>query len=1557
MQGGRFGGGNGSGGANGNGPRAERRNPLVKQFVLENDRPAKISHLNFGLLSDVDMMRMSELRIHSKDLFKMPSREPAVDGVLDKRLGVSNKKDTCDTCNLRLADCVGHFGYIKLELPVFHIGYFKAITEILQNICKECSRVLLPPHERDAFLRRMRDPRADVLRLIGLRKKISALCKKTVKCPYCAGVNGTVRKVTSTTLKLVHEKYRAKAAHDLRNVFVAQFAEAQALNPEVGQHLAKAQEDLSPLQVLELFQQIPDQDCELLWVDADGGRPEKLILSAVLVPPVCIRPSVAMDGGTGSNEDDITVKLQEIVQVNFALRAALEKGASLKMVMEDWDFLQIQVAQLLNGDTPGLVKLPGSKSGIRGLCQRLKGKQGRFRGNLSGKRVDFSGRTVISPDPNLRIDQVGVPEHVAKTMTYPEKVTRYNLAKLRQCVVNGPNVHPGANVIRLEGQKFTKNLLYGDRASLADELKVGDVVERHMEDGDVVLFNRQPSLHKMSIMAHRVKVMPWRTFRFNECVCSPYNADFDGDEMNMHLPQTEEARTEAITLMGVEQNLITPRNGEPLVAATQDFLTAAYLLTQKNVFFNREQFCQVVAMLGDALDHVELPPPAIVLPLRLWTGKQVISMLIQPNARTNVLVNLELKERNYTDGQVMCWKDGYVCFRNSELLCGNLGKKTLGDGSKHGLFYVLIRDHGPHEAARCMNRLAKLCARWLGNFKGFSIGIDDVTPSPELAAKQRTLVEDGYRAANAAIEDYRHGKLALKPGCNPIQSLESELNGLLGKLRETAGAECMRSLPFHNNPRIMAECGSKGSALNISQMMACVGQQSVGGKRVPEGFVNRTLPHFLPHALHAAAKGFVANSFYTGLTATEFFFHTMGGREGLVDTAVKTAETGYMARRLMKALEDLSCQYDQTVRNSEGAVVQFTYGDDGLNPAFMEGDDRPVDFQRLLQHIRSTLPDRAAPSLLPFEIRQLAKRAVQRPAFQAILPTGRKFLTEIEEFLGALASAIARQRATTGIEAMDKPIATYAASLDQSFDDDDALVARGGGKRVAGVKLEKKVTVSTKLEKVTKVAAGRKRLVKAEPAAGGGAAPDNDDDDDDDTLDLATYKRKGLHEVGLPSWEQAKFGTKQEVARWRERAAVDGTPEKEEAAWLLSYNACRLTAAQVEKLLEASLYKYHRSRMEPGEAVGAIGAQSISEPGTQMTLKTFHFAGVASMNVTLGVPRLKEIINASKNISTPIITAALVCKTDERSARIVKGQIEKTTLGEIAVHVKEVFARDQAYLSVKLDMAAIEQLHLDITARSVRTSILGASGVGPRGALRLLKEQHVLLNARCPDKLRILAPGNYKGAKGDTRGAYFAMQALKTELPGVIVQGIPTVNRAVINYEEGSGGGGKSGGKAHHLLVEGYGLAEVMGIPGVDGLNTTSNHIIEVEKTLGIEAARELVSSEVNYIMSAYGIGIDRRHLMLLSDIMTFKGEVLGITRFGIAKMKESVLMLASFEKTTDHLFDAAVHSRTDAIVGVSECIIMGIPIPLGTGIFKLLRQVDKPAIEQRKPLLQQLRL
>jgi len=1448
-----------------------------KQILVTSSaqRPKKISHVQFGSLSATDMQRLSEFQVVSRELFQMPSRTPARGGCLDARLGVSDKVSVCQTCGRKLLDCAGHFGYIRLALPVFHIGFFKHTLQLLQCICKTCSRVLLPDSERRSVLKKMRKSTMDPLsKQLLFQKSVLATCKKAKQCPHCHAYNGQVKKVTGvSTLKLVHDLYPNRpntkqtaagldALDDLRNQLENSMEHNAAIAPLLHQNVPA--QDLLPTNVLALFQKIPDEDCEALWtLPLSGGRPENLILQHLLVPPVPIRPSVAMDVGGGSNEDDLTVKLQEIIGVNVALTLALQKGLQTRTIVEEWDFLQTQVAAYMNGDMPGLAKPLGTKP-IRGLCQRLKGKQGRFRGNLSGKRVDFSARTVISPDPNLGVEEVGVPLRIAKIMTYPEQVSRYNKKELQQCIRNGPHKWPGANLLRKRGSEpggtmgLVQSLAFcQDLGKAASQLQTGDVVERHLRHGDIVLFNRQPSLHRVSIMAHVARVMEWRTFRFNICVCAPYNADFDGDEMNLHLPQTAEARTEAKELLGVVDNLTTPRNGEPLVAASQDFLSASYLLTQKFVFYDRSNICRLVSYFGNAEEHVRLPPPAVFKPCQLWTGKQIFTLCLQLQApyseedddddnmedeedhvtsttttqlqaSQGYLVSLECPEKNYDSGQHFCPNDGYVSIRNSELVSGNVAKKTIGDGSKKGLIFCLLRDCGKQAAARFLNRWAKFCSRYFGFHKGWSMGISDVTPSAKLLKLKQDILDEGYRKAAARIAEYERGELALRPGCNMLQSLEEMLNGILGKLRESAGQQAMKALDWDNTPRIMAECGSKGSPLNISQMIACVGQQAVGGKRIENGFNQRALPHFPMGALSPGAKGFVANSFCSGLTATEFFFHTMGGREGLVDTAVKTAETGYMARRLMKALEDLSLQYDGSVRNSENTVVQFVYGNDFLSPTCMEDHGQPIAWDRLTLALREVAPCREeGVGYGPDELLE---------AFEEQLPS---YTTQ----------------STTTTREYHASVRTYIQSV-----------------------------------------AGEQRKVRA-------GIYDLAEDEEDEQLLL-------------------------------------------QATW----NTCRITKSQLVKLLQWSCHKYTKAIVEAGEAVGAMGAQSISEPGTQMTLKTFHFAGVSSMNVTLGVPRLKEIINASKAISTPIITARLDQSDNVVGARLVKATIEKTTLGEISTSFKEVYHPKKCYISIELHTETMEQLKLNLDAYSVRKSIL-ASRQSP--VLRLLCEpNHVQVSRKYPHKLRVMMPvqSTMKATLPPT--TFFQMQAFKADLPKVIVQGIPTISRAVIN-EESSGSGG--GPKNYHLLVEGYGLAEVMGSPGVKGTETTTNHIMEVEQVLGVEAARASISGEISYIMNAYGIGIDHRHLLLLSDVMSFKGEILGITRFGVSKMKESVLMLASFEKTTDHLFDAAVHGRTDAIVGVSECIIMGIPIPLGTGLLKLLHRATLPvgaAVETNRKLL-----
>ncbi|KDD75278.1 domain 1 of RNA polymerase Rpb1, partial [Helicosporidium sp. ATCC 50920] len=932
-----------------------------KEQFVEPNVPRKIKKISFGIMPPHEMINNAEFQVHERTLYKMPERRPAPGGVLDARLGVSSKRAQCETCGLGLTDCVGHFGYIKLALPVFHIGYFKSTVQTLQCICKSCSRVLLPPSDKRTLLRRLASTRMERTAREAAFRRVLERCKRTRACPYCGADNGVVKKAPGS-LKILHDPSPRSRGADRPTP--GDLSESARRNELLKAALPRALDDLHPLRVSALLAAIPDADVALLDV---AGRPEHALVSVLPVPPVCIRPSVEMDGGAGSNEDDLSMKLMQIVEVNNVLRAGLAKGLACVSLMENWDFLQVQCAMYINADLPGLsasYQMPGKP--MRGFVQRLKGKSGRFRGNLSGKRVDFSGRTVISPDPNLAISQVAVPRAMASTLTFPETVTPHNLARLRALVFNGQSRWPGAAFVVLRNQDRVW-LKYGDCRRIASELRPGDVVERHLLDGDVVLFNRQPSLHRMSIMAHTVRVIgPWRTLRFNESVCSPYNADFDGDEMNVHVPQTYEARAEALELMGVERNLKTPKSGEILVAATQDFLTAAWLITARDALLTRAQFCQALAHgLGALAARSWLPPPAILKPVELWTGKQLFSLLLRPGRDDPVAVTMETAEKVFSMHRAkkgsepadappplsphMCPNDGYVAFRNSTLLCGRLGKVTLGGGGISGLFAALSGDYSPAAAAEVMARLARLSARQLGQV-GFSIGLDDLTPAPALVESKSNTVQAGYAQCDSLLEQYARGSLPLQPGCDAEQSLEAGVTGVLNGIRDAAARVCVAGLTRGNAALIMSQCGSKGSPINIAQMVACVGQQSVGGRRVPDGFAQRSLPHFARGDRAPAAKGFVANSFYSGLTPTEFFFHTMAGREGLVDTAVKTAETGYMSRRLMKALEDLYAHYDGTVRNAAAAVVQLEYGEDGMDPVSMEGDGhQPLALDRMLQ--------------------------------------------------------------------------------------------------------------------------------------------------------------------------------------------------------------------------------------------------------------------------------------------------------------------------------------------------------------------------------------------------------------------------------------------------------------------------------------------------------------------------------------------------------------------------------------------------------------------------------
>lgn len=1434
------------------------KNKKKMKEVVVDVAPKCIKGIEFGALSAAEIVAQSEVEVDTRNLFDLEQgRVPVKGGALDPKMGISSNMSECSTCHGNLATCHGHFGHIRLALPVFHVGYFKSIVQVLQCICKSCSAVLLDINTKKQFLRDLRRPNLDNLRRMKILKKVVDQCKKQRRCLNCGSLNGVVKKAAAgagpASLKIIHDTFRwiGKRHVAEKVAWDKDFESLTNESPELEKFLKRCFDDLNPLKVLNLFKQISPADCQLFGLDAfRGGRPETYIWRYLPAPPVCIRPSVSV-GDSTSNEDDLTVKLTEIVWTSSLIKAGIEKGIALNNLIEQWDYLQLAVAMYINSDAANPALMPGgggagSKSAkpIRGFCQRLKGKQGRFRGNLSGKRVDFSGRTVISPDPNLSIDEVAVPDRVAKVLTYPEKVTRYNKQKLQRLILNGPNVHPGANYLQKKTEEVKRNLRYGDRAKLSKYLSVGDVVERHIEDGDVVLFNRQPSLHRLSILSHYAKIRPWRTFRLNECVCTPYNADFDGDEMNLHVPQTEEARAEAINLMGVKNNLLTPKSGEPIIAATQDFITGSYLISHKDSFYDRATFVQLLSMMSDGNTQFDIPPPTILKPVCLWTGKQVFSLLIRPSKQSNVVINLDAKNKTFVPPEPgfpneMSPNDGFVVIRGSQILSGVMDKSLLGDGKKHSVFYTILRDYGANEAATAMNRMAKLCARYLGN-RGFSIGINDVTPGDQLKTRKEEMVEAAYAKCQELIALYDTGKLETQPGCNEEQTLEAKIGGLLSKVREEVGEVCINELESSNAPLIMASCGSKGSTLNVSQMVAVVGQQIISGNRVPDGFQDRSLPHFPKNSKSPQSKGFVRNSFFSGLNPPEFLFHAISGREGLVDTAVKTAETGYMSRRLMKSLEDLSSQYDNTVRNSSSGIVQFTYGGDGLDPFDMEGDARPVNFNRTWDHAYNITFNYNDHCLLPFEVLQIADTVlvpleknlvrydnlgkVVKPeelndvAFIDQFDAEREFYQSVREYLSARASKLAQLRQAKGLPAMlEKPGGTF-----------------------------QRETLSRETETIIK-------------------------------------------------------------------------------------QLSQISESAVNKFLDFCILKYSRAKVEPGTAVGAIGAQSIGEPGTQMTLKTFHFAGVASMNVTLGVPRIKEIINASKSISTPIINAVLVNDQDERAARVVKGRVEKTLLEDVIFYIQDVYKENQAHLEVKVDLESIEKLQLELTLEQIADALVSAPKLK-------ITQQDVACVGR--NKISVMISDSMLGStaiakqqqKVQANELFFRMQHLKRAITHIPVKGLPQISRAVINI--------KDDGKKE-LLVEGYGLKEVMCTDGIVGTRTKTNHILEVYEVLGIEAARSSIIGEIDYTMGSHGMAVDPRHIQLLGDVMTYKGEVLGITRFGLAKMRDSVLQLASFEKTTDHLFDASFYMKSDLVEGVSECIILGQTMNIGTGAFNLVRSSE----------------
>ena len=1261
-----------------------------------------IDEISFGLISPKDLRKQSVVEIQTPDTYDEDGA-PITTGLMDGRLGTLEPRQRCKTCGNTAIRCPGHFGHIELAVPIVHIEFTKIIFDLLRSTCRNCGRILLS--EDSAKKVRQKIERCN--KLLGaipdeVYKTIIQEIK-TKQCPHCA----------AGQFKITFEK---------PTKFIEQ--------TEAGS------EPLTPSMIRERLERVPDEDLEILGFNPTVARPEWMVLQVLPVPPVYVRPSITLESGIRS-EDDLTHKLVDIIRINQRLKENMEAGAPTLIIQDLSELLQYHVTTYFNNEASGIPPARHrSGRALKTLSQRLKGKEGRFRSNLSGKRVDFSARTVISPDPNLDINEVGVPADIAMRLSVPEKATSWNLEELKKLVINGPEKYPGAlYIIRPDGKRIRLEFVV-DREKIAEAIEAGFVIERHLKNGDIAIFNRQPSLHRMSIMAHYVRVLPYKTFRLHLCVCPPYNADFDGDEMNLHIPQSEEARTEALLLMQVQDQILSPRFGGPIIGAIRDFITSAYYFTRKGNYLTMAE----VNRLLRTTDYVgELPEPEIKEPVPKWSGKQIFSIFLPKTLNYSLKANI--CQSCTKCEEELCKHDAYVVIKNGELISGVIDRRSIGSEQSESLLHRIIKDYGTQAGREFLNKITHLLKLFI-SMRGFSYTYDQLVLSPKAEARIKKTMERIQKKIDEHIENFKNGTLPRLPGQTLEESFEIYVMHELATARDEAGKIADQDFTLENAGIVMTRTGARGSSLNIGQMAACVGQQSVRGKRILRGYAGRALPHFMEGDPSPRARGFVYASYQSGLDAIEFFFHAMGGREGLVDTAVRTQQSGYMQRRLINALEHIRLEYDGTVRDSAGDIVQYRYGEDGVDPAKSD-HGKAVNVSRLIDQIK-----------------------------------------------------IGQER--------------------------------------------------------------------GEPAP-------------------AEYIKEHLTEVENQITPTLMDQLKQNLAK------------------------NKLTRKSVGKAITTTAEQYKKALMEPGEAVGIVAAQSIGEPGTQMTLRTFHYAGVKEQNVTLGLPRLIEIVDARRIPSTPIMTIYLFSehrKSKEGAVEIARNIIY-TSLEDVASAIYEDPVNEEIVVELNKPMMEDRAITMDE-----------------------LKERMELQNAtiKVKDDSLLIKP---KKAE--------QMKRMLTKIPGTHVKGVPDINRVLVTEESGE----------WVIRTDGSNLSKVLEIPGVDTSRTTTNNIHEIAKTLGIEASRNALVNEAKGVLEDQGLDVDVRHVMLVADMMTSTGEVQQIGRHGVSGKKSSVLARAAFEITVPNIVEAAVKGESDPLAGVTENVIVGQSIPIGTGLVELYMSTFEKQVKE----------
>lgn len=1427
--------------------------------------------------------------------------EPVRGGINDLRMGCTDFDHKCATCKLSHPDCPGHFGYVELAEKLFNIGLFDVLLLVLKCVCKNCGALLVDT--KDPGVLSACSHLSGILRLRMVAKLSGRRCREKEKF-----VNGK-----SDGIEGCGETQPA----------IGRFS---GIYPGLQVRATDKDQDQvwygsTVYRILEL---VKHEDAVFMGFQPDFCHPKDLLLSVLPVPPPQVRPAVAF--GSAKSDDELTHQILAIIKRNNQLKVDLDSGVEAAIIRSR-SLLQESVSSYFNNASTFYkpVKVTDTKP-LKSLTERLKGKYGRLRGNLMGKRVDFSARTVITGDPNIDVDEVGVPFSIAMTLTFPERVNVLNKKRLTECVRR--TTYPSANYIFHPNGSITKLGLKKNREDV--HLSIGDVVERHVINGDVVLFNRQPTLHRMSMMGHRVRVLSYNTFRLNLSCTTPYNADFDGDEMNLHVPQSLLTKSELIEMMMVPKNFVSPNKSAPCMGIVQDSLLGSYRITDKDTFLDK-YFVQSVALW---LNIWELPIPAILKPEPLWTGKQVFSLAL-PEVN-HPAMTYATPPFPHDDKQMM--------IKKGKLLIGAITKGVVG-AAPGSLIHVIFNERGSDEVMKFINGVQRITAFFLLNF-AFSVGVQDTVAEADTMNEMNTILVKTRREVEEIGAAANDGKLTRKAGMTLLQSFEADVNSALNKCREEAAKKALSNVGRTNSFKVMIEAGSKGTDLNICQIAVFVGQQNVAGSRIPFGFRRRTLPHFMLDDYGETSRGMATRGYVEGLKPYEFFFHTMAGREGLIDTAVKTSDTGYLQRKLIKALEDIHASYDGTVRNADGELIQLIYGEDGLDGARIEGNQVfPI------VHMSDS------------ELKQTYRYEYEEDGRFTSNVGGNYMLPEVKRLLAH----------------NPENVRILQSEFDQLMHDRDTARKILDMDEKSKMKMNLPVNVGREIHNAIVTMGTRSEVSNLNPV---------------NVVKTVRNLQEDLMKL-FPSYHRdaATGGFTNLLAQHRVERALTlfHLHLRQTLGSKRVLEEYKLSEYAFHHLIKEIRSKYQQALITPGEMIGVIAAQSCGEPATQMTLNTFHNAGISSKNVTLGVPRLLELLNVSRHQKNASLVIHLTPKWSH-SDNATKAQhlIAYCTLGSITNTIQIVFDPDPHQTVVEEDedilLAEEQVMNLDDDDDDDENSGHrggpgGAGGEGSEGAPSPFIARLILDGAAFADKdlnmsqvkqaIRHVTPDyiiqanmeNKSGSKRIVRLrpirflAEDSVPQLLQDIPKLLSEvhllGIPGVQKAFLRkVSQFTVEPDKSikSSRVQAIDTEGTALKRIfVGVLDkqneniVDFTKTSSNKVTEVISVLGIEAGRRKLLQELREAYMAYGLNINYRHYSILVDTMCQRGYMMAISRSGINRSTMcGPLMRCSFEETVKVLMAAAAFGENDPVRGVSANLILGNQAKIGTGLFDLILDMGK---------------